>query len=60
LLNGTPRKIYIDGSAAIANAMFVRLDREFGPSSTYQEIAERIRADEADVFNILGIEEDLT
>lgn len=54
------RKIYIDGSGVIANALFVRLDRDFGPTATYRDIAERIHNDEAGIFDVLGVEEELT
>jgi len=54
------RKIYIDGSAVLANAAFVKLDRDFGPEASYKEMAEQIRADEDTILNILSVEEDLS
>ena len=54
------RKIYIDGSGVLANAVFIRLDREFGPESSYEDIAKQIHNDEGVIFNILDVEEDLS
>ena len=54
------RRIYFDGSGSLANAAFVKMDRDFGPDTTYKQIAEQIYADERIVFNILGVEEDLS
>jgi hypothetical protein len=54
------RKIYIDGSGTLANALFVRLDRDFGPEATYQDIARQIHDDEGVIFKILGVEEDMS
>jgi hypothetical protein len=52
------RKITLDGSATIANALFVKLEREFEPSVSFEEIALQLRTDEHDLFDVLGIEED--
>jgi hypothetical protein len=52
------RKVTIDGSAVLANAVFLRFEREFPSSATYDEIAEQLRKDEEDLFKILGVEED--
>jgi hypothetical protein len=54
------RKVYIDGSGTLANALFIRLDRDFGPEATHQEIARQIHHDEDAMFNILGVEEDVS
>ena len=51
-------RVTIDGSAALANAIFVRLEREFSSTATYEEIAVQLRKDENDIFKILGVEED--
>ena len=51
-------KVTIDGSGVIANAIFLRFEREFPTAATYDEIAERLRKDEEDLFKILGVEED--
>lgn len=53
------RKVTIDGSAALANAVYLRFEREFPGAATYDEIAGQLRKDEEDLFRILGVEEDL-
>jgi hypothetical protein len=52
------RKVTIDGSGIIANAIFLRFDREFPRTATYSEIAGQIRKDQDDLFRILAVEED--
>jgi hypothetical protein len=52
------RKVTIDGSAIIANAVFLRFEREFPSAATYDEIAGQLRKDEEQLFKILGVEED--
>lgn len=52
------RKVTIDGSAIIANAVFLRFEREFPSAATYDEIAGQLRRDEEDLFRVLGVEED--
>jgi hypothetical protein len=56
----THRKVTIDGSAVIANAVFLRFEREFPSADTYGDIAGQLRKDEEDLFDILGVEEDRT
>jgi hypothetical protein len=51
------RKITLDGSASLANAAFLKFEREFGTAATLPEIAEQILADEKQLFAILGVEE---
>lgn len=50
------RKITVDGSAAIANGIFVSLERDFPGSTTYTEIVQQLQKDEAALFEILGVE----
>jgi hypothetical protein len=52
------RKVTIDGSGVIANAVFLRFEREFPSTATYDEIAGQLRKDEEDLFGILGVEEE--
>jgi len=52
------RKVTIDGSGAVANGLFLRLERDFDANATYDEIAHQLRHDEEELFNILGVEED--
>ena len=51
------RKVTIDGSGAIANGIFLRLERDFPGTATYKEIAHQLEKDEDGVFEILGVEE---
>ncbi|HEX3438095.1 MAG TPA: hypothetical protein VHT24_15105 [Pseudacidobacterium sp.] len=52
------RKITIDGSASLANGIFLRFEREFDGSITYEEIAHQLKADEDQIFATLGIIEE--
>ena len=52
------RKVTIDGSAALANGVFLRLERDFPGATTYEAIAQQLKKDEEDLFEILGVEED--
>ena len=52
------RKITIDGSGVLANAIFLRLEREFPANTTYESIAAQLRKDEDDLFGVLGVEEE--
>jgi hypothetical protein len=52
-------KITVDGSASIANAVYVRLDREFPVTASFEEIARELRASEESIFKMLDIEEDV-
>jgi hypothetical protein len=54
------RSVYIDGSGSIANAVFLKLERDFSAEQDFRTIAEQIHEDERTLFNILGIEEDLS
>jgi hypothetical protein len=52
------RRITIDGSGVVANAVFIRLERDFPTTATYDEIARQLRKDEDDLFKLLGVEEE--
>ena len=52
------RKVTIDGSGAFANGVFIRLDRDFPAASTYEDIILQLKTDQAQVFELLGVEED--
>lgn len=56
--NWTNRKITLDGSASLANGIFVKLERDFESSATLEQIAEQLRTDEAQVFDMLKVRED--
>jgi hypothetical protein len=51
-------KVTIDGSGVLANAVFLRFEREFPSGATYDDIAGQLRKDEEDLFRMLGVEED--
>ncbi|MDX1983586.1 MAG: hypothetical protein SFV51_25160 [Bryobacteraceae bacterium] len=51
------RKVTVDGSAAVANGVFLRLEREFSWTASYSEIATRIRSGQDSVFELLGVGE---
>lgn len=51
------RKVTIDGSGVVANAVFLRFEREFPSTAAYDEIVGQLRKDEEDLFKILGVEE---
>lgn len=52
------RRLTLDGSAVLANALFVKLEREFEQSIGYGAMAHQIHADEEELFRILGVEEE--
>jgi hypothetical protein len=51
-------KVTIDGSAAVANAIFLRFERQFAATAGYDEIVDQLRRDEEELFQILEVEED--
>jgi hypothetical protein len=51
------RKVTIDGSASIANGIFLKLERDFPSVATYHEMVQQLNRDEDRVFEILGVEE---
>ncbi len=52
------RKITIDGSSQIANGIFLRFEREFDGSVPYDQMAHQLKADEDQVFAMLGVQEE--
>jgi hypothetical protein len=52
------RKVTIDGSAALANGLFLKLERDFESATTYEQMAQQLRDDEEKLFTMLGVEED--
>jgi hypothetical protein len=52
------RRITIDGSGSVANALFVRLERDFGGHMGFTDMAVQLRKDEGELFGILNIEEE--
>jgi len=51
--------VVIDGSLAFANALFVRINREHSPSAAFDQMAEDLRNDEMQLFDLLGLEGEL-
>jgi hypothetical protein len=52
------RKVTLDGSAAIANGVYLKLEREFEPNASLEEMSKQLKSDEEAVFQMMGIEED--
>ena len=48
--------IVIDASVAYANGLFVRIVREYAPEVALEQLAEILRKDEEQLFDILGLE----
>lgn len=56
ILNREKSSIIIDASAAYANGLFVRMFREHPPDATFQQMADVLRRDEQQLFEVLGLE----
>jgi hypothetical protein len=52
------RRVTVDGSAHLANGLFVRLERDFEGSATFDEIAGQLKTDEDQLFALIGVQED--
>jgi hypothetical protein len=52
------RTITLDGSVALANALFLKLEREFEGANSLEEIAHQLRTDERELLGVLGVEEE--
>jgi hypothetical protein len=53
------RKITIDGSAQLANGVFLKLEREFDGLVAYADMAVQLKADEDQILAMLGVENEL-
>jgi hypothetical protein len=51
------RRITLDGSAALANGIFVQMEREFDAAATFEVMKDTIRNDETELLAMLGVEE---
>jgi len=51
------RRITIDGSAALANAIFLQTAREFDATVDFEEMRQAILNDELELFKLLDVEE---
>lgn len=58
ILKWKERKVIIDGSGQIANGIFLRFERVFDGTTTYQQISEQLLADEEALFALLDVKED--
>ncbi|MGB7169901.1 MAG: hypothetical protein WBD32_12915, partial [Acidobacteriaceae bacterium] len=54
------RRVTVDGSAAIANALYLKLDREFEPTVSFEDMAIQLKSDEDSALQLLGVEEDVS
>ena len=52
------RKVTLDGSGVMANAIFLRLDRDFDAAASFENITRQLREDEQALFDVLGVEEE--
>jgi hypothetical protein len=52
------RKVTIDGSGSLANGIFLRFEREFDGAVGYGEMALQLKADEDQIFAMLGVKEE--
>jgi hypothetical protein len=52
------RTVTLDGSGSLANAIFLKFDREFPGTLTNVEIAEQLLKDEEQLLAILGVREE--
>lgn len=53
------RRIVLDGSAALANALFLKLEREFDGLATFEVIAFQLKSDEDAALKALDVEEEI-
>jgi hypothetical protein len=51
------RRVTIDGSAQLANAVFLRFERDFPGTSAIPDMAQEMLADERTLYSIIGVEE---
>jgi hypothetical protein len=51
------RRIVLDGSAALANAVFLKFEREFDGGADFEKIALQLKEDEDAIFKMLDVEE---
>jgi hypothetical protein len=51
------RRVTLDGSAAIANAVFLHMERDFEPSVSFEDMKTTIFNDETAMLKLLNVEE---
>ena len=52
------RKVTLDGSASLANGLFLKFERDFEGSTILENLAEQLMQDEQQLFETLGVKED--
>lgn len=52
------RRVTVDGSGHLANGLFIRLERDFDGSASFDEIAGQLKFDEDQLFDLIGVKED--
>jgi hypothetical protein len=52
------RRVTIDGSAQIANGLFIRYERDFPGTTEYETIAKQLYDDEFQIFRMLDVSEE--
>jgi hypothetical protein len=52
------RRVTIDGSAQLANGLFVRYERDFGGDVSYDDMAKQLYVDEMQICEMLDITEE--
>jgi hypothetical protein len=52
-------RVVLDGSASLANGVYLRLERDFNVKATFAEMAKELRTGEEALFKLLDIEEDI-
>jgi hypothetical protein len=57
LIRWPKRRITLDGSAALANGIFLQTEREFDGSVPFDDMKNTIFDDESELFRTLGVEE---
>jgi hypothetical protein len=51
------RRITLDGSAALANAIYLQTEREFDTGATFDDMKLMLHKDEVELFTLLDVEE---
>jgi len=52
-------RISLDGSAAIANGIYLQMEREFGGQEAFDAVKQAIFNDQMGIFDLLGVKEDV-
>jgi hypothetical protein len=52
------RGVTIDGSAAVANGILLKFEREFGSEIPFEAVADRLMKDERELLATIGVKED--